>query len=94
MRSAGNGAMGGPLRRLATSIDGSIDPRFERLGLSLARMEALDADLNTAIETTKAHVEDEFAEFGQAFEANRLRLCIQHISDSKILCAVSITDRV
>lgn len=40
---------------------------------SIARMEALDADLNTAIETTKAHFEDEFAEFGQAFEANRMR---------------------
>jgi len=45
MRSAGKGAMGGPLQRLATSIDGSIDPRFERLGLSLARMEALDRSL-------------------------------------------------
>ncbi len=34
-------AQGGPLLRLSTSSDGSVDPRFERLGLSLARMEAL-----------------------------------------------------
>jgi hypothetical protein len=40
---------------------------------SIARMESLDADLNTAIESTKSHFEDEFAEFGQAFEANRMR---------------------
>jgi murein DD-endopeptidase MepM/ murein hydrolase activator NlpD len=37
--------MGGPLERLSTAADGSIDPRFERLGLSLARMEALDRSL-------------------------------------------------
>ena len=34
-------AMGGPLLGMATSADGSIDPRFQRLGASLARMEAL-----------------------------------------------------
>ena len=38
-------AQGGPLRKLSTSRDGSIDPRFERLGLSLARMDALDLAL-------------------------------------------------
>jgi murein DD-endopeptidase MepM/ murein hydrolase activator NlpD len=36
---------GGPLLRLATSADGSLDPRFQRLGLSLARMEALERGL-------------------------------------------------
>lgn len=35
-------AQGGPLLMLATSADGSIDPRFQRLGLSLARMDALE----------------------------------------------------
>jgi len=35
-------AMGGPYLRLATSRDGSLDPRFERLGVSLARMDALE----------------------------------------------------
>jgi murein DD-endopeptidase MepM/ murein hydrolase activator NlpD len=35
-------AMGGPLERLSTSANGSLDPRFRRLGLSLARMDALN----------------------------------------------------
>ncbi|WP_337661266.1 M23 family metallopeptidase [Erythrobacter sp. Alg231-14] len=39
-------AMGGPLEMLATAADGSIDPRFERLGLSLARMSALERALD------------------------------------------------
>ena len=38
-------AQGGPLEVLATSKDGSLDPRFERLGLSLARMDALERSL-------------------------------------------------
>ena len=45
VRAAGREAMGGPFERLSTGRDGSIDPRFERLGLSLARMEALDTSL-------------------------------------------------
>lgn len=40
-----NEAKGGPFMSLATSRDGSLDPRFERLGLSLARMEALERGL-------------------------------------------------
>lgn len=35
-------AMGGPLEILTSASDGSLDPRFERLGLSLARMNALE----------------------------------------------------
>lgn len=38
-------AEGGPLETLSTSRDGSTDPRFERLGLSLARMDALEQGL-------------------------------------------------
>ena len=38
-------AMGGPLIALAPSASGSLDPRFKRLGLSLARMEALQRGL-------------------------------------------------
>ncbi|UIP08278.1 M23 family metallopeptidase [Erythrobacter sp. SDW2] len=38
-------AMGGPLELLATGAKGEIDPRFERLGLSLARMSALERSL-------------------------------------------------
>ncbi len=45
VRRAERDAMGGPLEVLATSADGSIDPRFERLGLSLARMTALENGL-------------------------------------------------
>lgn len=40
MRSNREG-MGGPLQRFATAAGGGMDPRFERLGLSLARMNAL-----------------------------------------------------
>lgn len=36
---------GGPFMSLATGLDGSLDQRFERLGLSLARMEALERGL-------------------------------------------------
>jgi len=39
-------AMGGPLQVLATSADGSLDPRFERLGRSLARMSSLERALD------------------------------------------------
>ena len=39
--ASGRGAMGGPLQRYATAPGGGMDPRFERLGLSLARMNAL-----------------------------------------------------
>ncbi|WP_370632267.1 peptidoglycan DD-metalloendopeptidase family protein [Erythrobacter sp. SCSIO 43205] len=38
-------AMGGPLQVLSSAADGSLDPRFERLGLSLARMSALELAL-------------------------------------------------
>jgi len=38
-------AQGGPLLRLATSADGSIDPRYRRLGLSLMRMNVLERGL-------------------------------------------------
>jgi len=40
-----NDAQGGPLLPLSTSANGSLDPRFERLGLSLARMSAFEAGL-------------------------------------------------
>jgi len=39
------GAMGGPLMALTTSADGSLDPRFQRLGASLARMAAMERGL-------------------------------------------------
>ncbi|MBA4163754.1 MAG: peptidase M23 [Erythrobacter sp.] len=45
IRNAERGAMGGPLEVLETSSSGDVDPRFERLGLSLARMAALERGL-------------------------------------------------
>ncbi len=39
------GAQGGPLIALATSSNGALDPRFERLGVSLARMSMLERGL-------------------------------------------------
>lgn len=39
-------AQGGPFVKLSTSKDGSLDPRFERLALSLARMDALEQGLS------------------------------------------------
>ena len=42
---AAHAAMGGPLEALSTEADGSLDPRFERLGASLARLAALEAGL-------------------------------------------------
>ncbi len=39
-------AMGGPLELMSSESDGSLDPRFQRLGLSLARMSALERGLN------------------------------------------------
>ncbi|MCW1429309.1 M23 family metallopeptidase [Novosphingobium sp. JCM 18896] len=38
-------AQGGPLLHLATSADGTIDPRFQRMGMSLARMNLLERGL-------------------------------------------------
>ncbi len=46
LRGAEREAMGGPLELLATGTDGDVDPRFERLGLSLARMSALERGLD------------------------------------------------
>lgn len=55
MRNAGREAMGGPLELLATGSDGRIDPRFERLGLSLARMSALERGLEGVPHVLPAH---------------------------------------
>lgn len=39
-------AQGGPLLRLGTGRDGALDPRFERMALSLSRMAALEQGLS------------------------------------------------
>ena len=55
IRNAERGAMGGPFENLATEADGSIDPRFVRLGLSIARMDALERGLAGVPQVTPAH---------------------------------------
>ncbi|MBH0111504.1 peptidoglycan DD-metalloendopeptidase family protein [Novosphingobium sp. YJ-S2-02] len=49
-------AQGGPLVKLATSADGSVDPRFKKLGTSLERMEALENGLASIPQYKPAHV--------------------------------------
>lgn len=46
MLASARSAQGGPLNIVSTSQDGSLDPRFERLGLSLERMETLERGLS------------------------------------------------
>ena len=58
------GAMGGPLELLATASDGSVDPRFERLGLSLARMNALERALDGIPQVVPASVQKITSGFG------------------------------
>ena len=57
-------AQGGPLMRLATSADGSLDPRFQRLGLSLARMEAFERGLKGIPQVLPASLEFISSGFG------------------------------
>ena len=57
-------AMGGPLERLATSRDGSLDPRFERLGLSLSRMDALEQALERVPQVVPAANQQITSRFG------------------------------
>ena len=57
-------AQGGPLMRLATGADGSLDPRFQRLGLSLARMEALERGLQAMPQVLPASLEFISSGFG------------------------------
>ena len=44
--AAARSAQGGPFEKLSTSPDGRLDPRFERLALSFARMDALERGLS------------------------------------------------
>ncbi|WP_395329766.1 M23 family metallopeptidase [Novosphingobium sp. BL-8H] len=60
----GRGAEGGPLEKLSTAADGSIDPRFQRLGQSLARMDALENGLASIPQVKPAHVAYVSSSFG------------------------------
>lgn len=64
IRSADRSAMGGPLEKLATSADGTIDPRFERLGLSIARMSALENGLAGVPQVAPASVDMVTSSYG------------------------------
>lgn len=61
-------AQGGPLIELATAADGSIDPRFQRFGLSLARMDALERSVAGLPQVLPASLE--FISSGFGFRAN------------------------
>lgn len=64
LRSADTSAMGGPLELLATGPNGAIDPRFERLGLSLARMAALERGLDGIPQVRPASIAEISSSFG------------------------------
>jgi len=57
-------AMGGPLESLPASDDGTLDPRFERMGLSLARMDALERALDRVPQVAPAGDERITSRFG------------------------------
>lgn len=64
LRAAEQDAMGGPLELLATGRNGEIDPRFERLGLSLARMAALERGLDGIPQVRPAAIAEISSSFG------------------------------
>lgn len=64
MRTAERQAMGGPLERLSTGPGDDIDPRFERLGLSMARMEALELGLSSVPQVLPARAEMVSSSYG------------------------------
>lgn len=64
IRQAEREAMGGPLELLASSATGEVDPRFERLGLSLARMSALERILDGVPQVVPAANERITSSFG------------------------------
>ncbi|MEQ1498376.1 MAG: peptidoglycan DD-metalloendopeptidase family protein [Novosphingobium sp.] len=61
-------AQGGPLIMMATAADGSIDPRFQRFGLSLARMEALERSVAGLPQVLPASLE--YISSGFGFRSN------------------------
>lgn len=56
MAASAEAAQGGPLMKLATSADGSLDPRFRKMGMSLARMDALERSLAAIPQAKPAQV--------------------------------------
>lgn len=62
--AANEAAMGGPLENLASESNGALDPRFERLGLSLARMSALERGLDQIPQVMPADLNSISSGFG------------------------------
>ncbi|MCP5395655.1 MAG: M23 family metallopeptidase [Sphingomonadaceae bacterium] len=56
LKNASSEAMGGPFEGIFGGKGATIDPRFERLGLSLARMEALESGLDSIPQYLPANV--------------------------------------
>ena len=61
-------AQGGPVLAMASEPDGSIDPRFQRLGLSLARMDALERSVAGLPQALPANLE--YISSGFGYRAN------------------------
>lgn len=57
-------AMGGPLEMLASDADGTLDPRFETLVLSLSRMSSLERGLNEIPQVMPADIRNISSGFG------------------------------
>jgi murein DD-endopeptidase MepM/ murein hydrolase activator NlpD len=64
----GSSAEGGPFQPLATGANGAIDPRFRRLGVSLARMDALERGLAGIPQVLPANLE--FVSSGCGYRAD------------------------
>ena len=64
MMRATRTAQGGPFERASTRRDGSIDPRFARLGASLARMDALERGLTGIPQVMPADISQISSGFG------------------------------
>ena len=64
MMRAAQTAQGGPFERASTRRDGSLDPRFARLGASLARMDALERGLTGIPQVMPADIRQISSGFG------------------------------
>lgn len=62
--AANERAAGGPFELFSSDADGSLDPRFERLGLSLARMSALERGLDGIPQVMPADINSISSGFG------------------------------
>jgi murein DD-endopeptidase MepM/ murein hydrolase activator NlpD len=64
MLASARAGMGGPLEKLSTGAQGALDPRFERLALSLARMDALERGIDGIPQVMPVRMADLSSGFG------------------------------